>query len=603
MPGARRRRQPARRGRRRRLSRRRSPPRRQRGVATRALAPCAWPPATGRWRSTPRETSIARGMLAPDARLLLLAEASATRDWKAAAPRSTGSRGPFSPCPGAARLAGLRVEAGRSARDPCRRPAEPLGASLCRGASAADAARAAAGRGGAAELLSATGLGGGGRAPRLRIAGAPLLAGGRPRAARCRCSRASRAARRRPHALIERGKPLPGAIDRRGRHRRVPGAARARSPRPEHHAASRRHFARLATLLAPENSETWLVASDLLGAQDRHGCALAVLANVGPAILSPQRRAMRGSGCSSPAATRERAGRGRGGGEAPAPASATGPARRRLIASSTARRRRRSLRAARSRAAPRARGDAAPAVDACGCCAAARSTRPATGRRRKRGARRGAPARPAAAGGAQLSRLCPARAAREYRGGGEADPRGEPAPARQCGDHRFAGLGAVPARATCRGRSSCSSRRRRRQPADVAINEHLGDAYYTAGRRYEARYAWAAALVYAEGADATRLERQDRDGPDAGARRALMRGERLRQDQPRAACAGARGGRLSSHRNPLRLLRGWRRAERRAGGSAFASRSSVLSPTRSRTSATIWSLRGARRAVGAGPRR
>lgn len=43
------------------------------------------------------------------------------------------------------------------------------------------------------------------------------------------------------------------------------------------------------------------------------------------------------------------------------------------------------------------------------------------------------------------------------------------------------------------------------QPADPAINEHLGDAYYSAGRRYEARYAWRAALLYAEGEAATRI--------------------------------------------------------------------------------------------------
>jgi Flp pilus assembly protein TadD len=43
------------------------------------------------------------------------------------------------------------------------------------------------------------------------------------------------------------------------------------------------------------------------------------------------------------------------------------------------------------------------------------------------------------------------------------------------------------------------------QPADPAINEHLGDAYYAAGRRYDARYAWRAALVYAEGKATTRL--------------------------------------------------------------------------------------------------
>jgi tetratricopeptide (TPR) repeat protein len=43
------------------------------------------------------------------------------------------------------------------------------------------------------------------------------------------------------------------------------------------------------------------------------------------------------------------------------------------------------------------------------------------------------------------------------------------------------------------------------EPADVEINEHLGDAYYASGRRIEARFAWAAALTYAEGAAAERL--------------------------------------------------------------------------------------------------
>ena len=45
----------------------------------------------------------------------------------------------------------------------------------------------------------------------------------------------------------------------------------------------------------------------------------------------------------------------------------------------------------------------------------------------------------------------------------------------------------------------------RGEPADPAINEHLGDAYFSAGRRYEARYAWSAALVSAERKDAERI--------------------------------------------------------------------------------------------------
>jgi Flp pilus assembly protein TadD len=50
------------------------------------------------------------------------------------------------------------------------------------------------------------------------------------------------------------------------------------------------------------------------------------------------------------------------------------------------------------------------------------------------------------------------------------------------------------------------------EPADVEINEHLGDAYFTAGRRIEARFAWAAALVYAEGEDAARLDAKMESG-------------------------------------------------------------------------------------------
>jgi len=43
------------------------------------------------------------------------------------------------------------------------------------------------------------------------------------------------------------------------------------------------------------------------------------------------------------------------------------------------------------------------------------------------------------------------------------------------------------------------------EAADVEINEHLGDAYYAAGRHIEARFAWRAASVYAEGDAATRI--------------------------------------------------------------------------------------------------
>jgi len=43
------------------------------------------------------------------------------------------------------------------------------------------------------------------------------------------------------------------------------------------------------------------------------------------------------------------------------------------------------------------------------------------------------------------------------------------------------------------------------EPGEAAINEHLGDAYWTIGRAYEARYAWRAALLTAEDKDKARL--------------------------------------------------------------------------------------------------
>ena len=44
------------------------------------------------------------------------------------------------------------------------------------------------------------------------------------------------------------------------------------------------------------------------------------------------------------------------------------------------------------------------------------------------------------------------------------------------------------------------------EPTQAEIQEHLGDALYTAGRRFEARFAWRAALVNADPADKQRLQ-------------------------------------------------------------------------------------------------
>ena len=45
-------------------------------------------------------------------------------------------------------------------------------------------------------------------------------------------------------------------------------------------------------------------------------------------------------------------------------------------------------------------------------------------------------------------------------------------------------------------------------PAQAEIHEHLGDALYSAGRRFEARFAWQAALATAEEEDRERLSRK-----------------------------------------------------------------------------------------------
>ncbi len=49
-------------------------------------------------------------------------------------------------------------------------------------------------------------------------------------------------------------------------------------------------------------------------------------------------------------------------------------------------------------------------------------------------------------------------------------------------------------------------------PADATINEHLGDALWAVGRRFEARYAWRAAAIFAEGQAAARLQGKTTEG-------------------------------------------------------------------------------------------
>ena len=52
-------------------------------------------------------------------------------------------------------------------------------------------------------------------------------------------------------------------------------------------------------------------------------------------------------------------------------------------------------------------------------------------------------------------------------------------------------------------------------PTNAEIGEHLGDLYWTIGRRYEARYAWRAAALTADPADQARLATRILQGPPA----------------------------------------------------------------------------------------
>jgi len=55
-----------------------------------------------------------------------------------------------------------------------------------------------------------------------------------------------------------------------------------------------------------------------------------------------------------------------------------------------------------------------------------------------------------------------------------------------------------------------------KDPDQAEIQDHLGDALYTSGRRYEARFAWHAALVTAEDKVADRVKAKLESGLSTG---------------------------------------------------------------------------------------
>ena len=404
-----------------------------------------------------------------------------------------------------------RARAIRSRRSP--RPARPgRGRRLCRRASRPAAARHGPRRTAPAEIAQRRPLG---RPARGAAADRRRRLARRPRRARggAGLARRQRPVRSPPRArLIEAGRPVPGAIAGADAGVAELLVRLALDLHAQELTALGAMFARLATWLAPDNSEAWMVAAELLGAagpaparrRPARQCRAPTIRSRRPRATQRIRLLVGGGDREAAlavalAATRARA----------ADDDRLGPARRGLWRARPPGRGGRRLR-------PRARrcaGDDDDGAARMGLVADARR-RARPGRQLAGGAHRapaGLSARARAAVRAQLSRLCPARPARECRRGRAADPRGAPAarPTMRRSPIRSAG------RSICKGQLpeaiALLEQAAQGEPADVEINEHLGDAYFAAGRRVEARFAWKAAAVYAEGAAAHPDRRQDRD--------------------------------------------------------------------------------------------
>jgi Flp pilus assembly protein TadD len=445
------------------------------------------------------------GRLAPDSRLLLLTDALRNRDWgranaqvdAIAVDQIYGFMVPIL-------RAWIALESGRGD------PLVILGASNANPLSVVYAAEQrpflllAAGkrREGAVELLKLTEKSGG-RALRLRIAGAATLAR-KDREAAAELLAGDAAPLRSARALLASRKRIPGeiagaragiaeflvrvAVDLHGQNATALAIAHAR----------------LSTFLAPENSETWLVTSDLLAAQDKNADALAALANVAA--------------------------------DDPFAANATDSRSKLLVALG-------------DKQAALAQAEAATAAASAGTADWVRlgelyleMDRPEDSARAYAAAIERAKAAPVSAepewtlwllrGSAleEADRWPEAKAALEqayklapdqplvlnYLGYSQLERRENLAEAerliREASRLRpedasiTDSLGwAHYVRGNIRSAIELLEKAAAGEPADPAINEHLGDAYFSAGRRFEARYAWEAALLYADEKDAGRI--------------------------------------------------------------------------------------------------
>jgi len=444
-----------------------------------------------------------KGLLAPDTRLLLISEALRTRDWKSATAHvdALGQDKVFGFMAPVMR-AWIAFETGSG--DPVAILAGLAKDDLAAGYAAEHGPLLLLARGktqGVPELLSvAEALGP--RASRLRIAGAATLArkGERKAAEALLAGEAESITAAR--AMLAAGKPIPGAVDSASAgvaELLIRIAADLGSQNVDDLALS---YARLATFLAPTNSEAWLLTAVLLGEKDRHRDALAAIGNVAAddpyaeAVQDARIRLLVRAGDLPAALARAKAGT-----EAPGADIADWSRYGDVL-----------IELERFE-------EAGAAYDrAIALAAAGKGGVPWALWLQKGGALEQANRWPEAKAALQKAyELAPKEAVvLNYLGYAQLERREnvEAATALIAEANRLQpdsaeitdSLGwAFYLRGNVRAAIPLLEKAAAARPDDPEINEHLGDAYYSAGRRYEARYAWQAALVGAGKGEAERL--------------------------------------------------------------------------------------------------
>ncbi|HEV2816753.1 MAG TPA: tetratricopeptide repeat protein [Allosphingosinicella sp.] len=472
-------------------------------IAGQALAHAV---TAGDWRLALAATHILerRNAVLPDARLLLVAEAFRARDWRAAATQIDAVEHD--------QLFAFVVPVLRAWLAFGSGQGDPLAALPAAGGQGVAAAYAAEhrpllmlamGRPGAVPELVRAANSAGPRGARLRIAGAALLAQRGERAGALALLEGNGAPILAARRQIEAGRPLPGAIAGADAGMAELVVRLALDLQAQELTPLAATFARLGTWLAPDNSEAWMVAAELLSHQGRQGIAVPLLANVGPEdpfavnVRDQRIRILLDGGDRDAALAGALAATGAASAEA-------GDWVRLGEVYAAMGRQADAAEAYRRALAVRREGDDAQAewvlwlmrggaLDEAGNWPEAREA--------LQRAYRLAPEQPFVLnylGYAQLVRReNPSEAERLIR---EAH--------RRAPDNSAItdSLGwALYLRGNLSEAIAMLEQAAQAQPADVEINEHLGDAYFAAGRRIEARFAWKAASVYAEGAAAQRI--------------------------------------------------------------------------------------------------